>query len=161
MIFELGWQSKAYINENSRLWVQHAIETSTNMFRIFKWELLDGIELAVQPSPAFIKVFKDSFLDIDICPLSFLNKWEKQEVMFTPQQQNLHKVKVNQDQGQMSKASTNNKETISADAKGKGKGKVEESTFQDIYADAQDLHDINWDKEYSKMVEYNYLKMLE
>jgi len=129
------------------------------MFQIFKWELLDVIELAVQLSPVFRKVFKDSFLDIDISPVPFLNKWEKQEVLFTPQQQNHHKVKVNQDLGQASKASPNNKETVSIDAK--GKGKVKESIFHGTYADAQVPHDINWDKEYSKMLEYNYLKKLE
>lgn len=52
------------INENCRLWVQHEIETPTNMFQIFKWELLDGIELDVQPMTAFEKAYRDSFLDI-------------------------------------------------------------------------------------------------
>jgi len=39
MIFELGWQHKDILNENCRLWIQRAIESSTNMFQIFKWEL--------------------------------------------------------------------------------------------------------------------------
>jgi len=75
MIFELGWQNKNFMSDNCREWVQHAIESSTNMFQIFKWELLNSIELAVQRSPIIINVFKDFFLDIEISPLSFLTKW--------------------------------------------------------------------------------------
>ena len=77
MIFELGWKHKAELNENCRLWIQHAIESFTNMFQIFKWELLDGVELAVQKSPMTRSAFKDSFLDIEVSALPFLNKWEK------------------------------------------------------------------------------------
>lgn len=47
MIFEQGWQHKDFLNENCRSCIQHSIESSTNMFHIFKWELLDGIEMAV------------------------------------------------------------------------------------------------------------------
>ena len=84
IIFELGWQHKDFMSDNCRSWVQHAIESSTNMFQNFKWELLDGIELAVQRSPTVRNVFKDSFLDIEISALPFLNKWEKQEAIYTP-----------------------------------------------------------------------------
>lgn len=80
--------------DNCRSWVQHSIEGSTNMFQIFKWELLDGIELAVQRSPKK-NVYKDSFLGIETSALPFLNKWEKQEAMYTPQQPGLHKIKTN------------------------------------------------------------------
>lgn len=79
--------------------------------------------------------------------------------MFTPQRQDLHKIKVNPDQGQTSKASPNGNDTVSVDAK--GKAKVEEYAFQDIYAYAQYPHDIIWDTEYSKLMEYDYLQMLE
>lgn len=47
VIFELRWKSTAFINENCKSWVKHAVEIVTNMFQIFKWELLDGVELAV------------------------------------------------------------------------------------------------------------------
>lgn len=63
MIFELGWQHRDCLSENCRLWIQHSIESSTNMFQIFKWESLDGVELAVQRSLATRNAFKDSFLD--------------------------------------------------------------------------------------------------
>jgi len=61
IIFEMGWQSKTFIKENCRLWVQHAIETSTNMFQIFKWELLDGIEFEIHPFPLSEKFLKILF----------------------------------------------------------------------------------------------------
>nr|AXB54821.1 polyprotein [Pinus nigra virus 1] len=107
IIFELGWQNKDCLNENCRLWIQHAIESSTNMFQIFKWELLDGIELQVQRSPATRNAFKDSFLDIEVSALPFLNKWEKQEMMYTAQQPGLHKIKTNIKKGESSSTASN------------------------------------------------------
>ena len=55
IIFDLGWQQKVDINHNCKIWVQCAIEHSVSMFQIFKWELLDGIEMAVQSMLAFRK----------------------------------------------------------------------------------------------------------
>ena len=49
------------------------------MFQFFKWELLDGVELAVQSIPAFRKIKKDSFLDIEIDPLAAINIWKKSD----------------------------------------------------------------------------------
>ena len=125
MIFELGWQHKDELNENCRLWIQHSIESSTNMFQIFKWELLDGVELAVQKSPATRSAFKDSFLDIDISGLPFLNKWEKQEAQYTPQQQGLHKIKTNLSKGESSSAASSRTTIIQE------KEKVEMTDAQD------------------------------
>jgi len=103
------------MSDNCRSWIQHAIEGSTNMFQIFKWELLDGIELAVQRSPAIRHAYKDSFLDIEISALPFLNKWEKQEAMYTPQQPGLHKIKTNTEKGESSKAASRRTITIDTD----------------------------------------------
>jgi len=47
IIFELGWQQQENISHNCKLWVQFAIERSVSMFQIFKWELLDGVDLSV------------------------------------------------------------------------------------------------------------------
>jgi len=159
MIFELGWQNKDFMSDNCREWVQHAIESSTNMFQIFKWELLNDIELAVQRSPMIRNVFKDSFLDIEISPLSFLTKWGKQLARYTPQQQDLHQIKTNTEKGESSRASS--RRTIILDEDAKGKEKTKESTLWNELPDAQDPTDIDWDKEYSKMIEHHYQKMLD
>ena len=79
MIFELGWQQKVDVNHNCKLWIQCAIERSVSMFQIFKWELLDGVEMAVQSIPEFCKRKKDSFLDIEIDPMAFVNRWKKSD----------------------------------------------------------------------------------
>lgn len=129
------------------------------MFQIFKWELLNGIELAVQRSPTIRNVFKDSFLDIKISLLPFLTKWGKQLVRYTPQRQGLHQIKTNTEQGESSRASSKRTIILAEDAKGKGKAK--ESTLQDKQPDAQDPADIDWDEEYSKMIERHYQKMLD
>ena len=73
------------------------------MFQILKLELLNGIELVVQRSPTIRNVFKDFFLDIEINPLPFLTKWGKQLARYTPQQQGLHRIKMNTEQGESSK----------------------------------------------------------
>lgn len=109
MIFEQSWQHRDFLNENCRSWIQHATESSTNMFQIFKWEKLDGIELAVQRSPPTWNAFKDSFLDIEISNLPFINKWEKQELMHTPQQLGLHKIKMNIEKGESCKVESHRK----------------------------------------------------
>lgn len=128
------------------------------MFQIFKWELLNGIELAVKRSPTIRNVFKDSFLDIEIGPLPFLNKWEKQSAKYTPQQQGLHQIKMNMEQGESSRASSKRTIIVAEDAKGKGKAK--ESTLQNEQPDAQGPADIDCDEEYSKMIEHHYQNML-
>ena len=114
------------------------------MFQIFKWELLDGSELAVQRSPSFRNVYKDSFLDIEISALPFLNKWEKQEAMFTPQQPGLHKIKTNMEKGESSKAES--RRTIMLDQD--DKGKVEMTDAQDPEADI--------DEEYNWLIDCHY-----
>lgn len=159
VIFELGWQNKDLTSDNCREWVQHAIESSTNMFQIFKWEHLNSIELAIQRSPTIRNVFKDSFLDIEINPLSFLTKWGKQSAMYTPQQQGLHQIKTNMEKGESSRASS--RRTIILDEDAKGKGKAKESALWNELLDAQDPADIDWDEEYSNMMEHHYQKMLD
>lgn len=158
MIFELGQKNKDFMSNNCREWVQHAIEISTNMFQIFKWELLNDIELVVQRSPMIRNVFKYSFLDIEISPLSFLTKWGKQSARYTPQQQGLHQIKTNTKRGQSSRASS--RRTIILDEDAKGKEIAKESTLQDEHRDAQDPADIDCDEEYSKLIEHHYQKML-
>lgn len=53
MIFEIGWQEQGQLSHQCKLWVQAAIEQSVSMFQIFRWDLLDGVELAVQTMPDF------------------------------------------------------------------------------------------------------------
>ena len=116
------------------------------MFQIFKWELLDGIELAVQRSPATRKAFKDSFLDIEISALPFLNKWEKQELMHTSQQPSLHKIKTNIVKGESS--STASRRTI-IPPKGK-----------DELTDAQDPNE-GIDEEYNRLMDIHHQRIID
>ena len=113
-------------------------------------------ELAVQRSITVTNVFKDSFLDIEISALPFLNKWEKQEAMYTPQQLGLHKIKKNTEKGESSKAAS--RKTIMLD--GDDKGKATTSILQDEWTDAQDpTTDI--DEEYNRLMERHYQKILD
>lgn len=84
------------------------------MFHIFKWELIDGIELIFQPMPTFENAYKDSFLDIEVNPISFTDRWTKKYLMFTPQQENLHIIKTCREieQSSTGKASLKCKGTI-------------------------------------------------
>jgi len=90
MIFELGWQQQENINHNCKLWIQCAIERSVSMFQIFTWELLDGVEFSVQTMPEFRKSKKYSFLDIEIDPMAYVNRWTKANDKYLSPQKNLY-----------------------------------------------------------------------
>jgi len=102
--------------------------------------------LAVQRSPATQKAFKDSFLDIEISALPFLNKWEKQELMHTPQQPGLHKIKTNIVKGESS--STTSRRTI-IPPKGK-----------DELTDAQDPNE-GIDEEYNRLMDIHHQRIID
>ena len=122
------------------------------MFQIFKWELLASVELAVQPMPSFHKAKKYSFLDIEINPMAFINRWRKSEEKYIFPQKNLHVIteKIKWEIGQSSTAKASSKvesSTTTTSAKGKEKSSDEEkeTLFVDIYQDAQDLEEHDWE----------------
>lgn len=107
------------------------------MFQIFKWELLDGVEMSVQSMPKFRKSKKDSFLDIEIDPMAYVNRWTKSDDKYLFPQKNLYVTTdtIKFDIGQSSKAllkgesptvSTKEKE---ATAKGKEKVSDDKATI--------------------------------
>ena len=166
MIFELGWQQKTDINHKCKLWIQCAIEHSVSMFQIFKWELLDGIEMSVQSMPAFCKSKKDSFLDIKIDQMAFVNKWKKFDDKYIFPQKNLYVTTdtIKLDIGQSSKApikgesSTVSAKEKAATTKGKEKASEEKATiFIDLYQDAQEPQDHEWESEYLKWLNQSLL----
>lgn len=117
------------------------------MFQIFKWELLDGVKLSVQTMPEFYKSKKDSFLNIEIDPMAYVNRCTKEDNKYLFPQENLY-VTTNMikfDTRQSSKAPLKGESSIVSTkekvATTKGKGKVsneKETIFIDLYQDAQE-----------------------
>jgi len=167
MIFELGWQQQENINHNCKLWIQCAIESSVNMFQIFKWELLDGVELSVLTMPEFRKSKKDSFLDIEIDPMAYVNRWTKADNEYIFPQKNLYVTTdtIKFDTGQSSWAPLKDESLVistkekAAIAKGKEKVSEEKATlFVDLYQDAQEQQDHTWETKYLEWLNKSWQK---
>lgn len=173
MMFELGWQEKRNISHQCKLWVQSAIEQGVSIFQIFKWELLDGVELAVQSLPDFRKSKKDYFLSIEIDPFAYVNRWNKDDYLFP--QKNLRKSsdsikfhtgqssKTIFDTGQSSHAPQKEESSIMiSDSKGKSKvWDKKETVFFYGYQDAQVQNDPTWEKEYLSWLTSSWKKLEE
>ena len=124
------------------------------MFQIFKWELSDGVEMPVKSLPEFCKSKKDSFLDIEIYPMAYMNRWKKSDDKYLFPQKNLYVIAdtIKFDIGKSSRApwkeessTVATKEKV-ATKKGKEKVSNEKATiFVDLYQDAQDQQDHAWE----------------
>lgn len=152
MIFEIGWQDQGQLSHQCKLWVQTAIEQSVSMFQIFHWDLLNGVELAVQTMPDFRRSRKDNFLGIEIDPFAYVNRWNKDDYLFPSKslRKTADSIKFSYDTGQSSHAPQKEASSIAIhDTKGKAKvGEEKETVFVDIYQDAQVQNDPTWEKEY-------------
>lgn len=132
------------------------------MFQIFKLELLDGVELAVQSHINFRKNKKDSFLDIEVDPLAYLSKWTKSTDRYLFPQQNLFVTKdiVKLQTGQSSKGESSQsakRKGIVTEKVATAKEKANESkdkgtVFIDIYQDAQQPDESEWESKYLEML---------
>jgi len=156
MIFEVGWQDQGHVSHQCKLWVQAAIEQSVSMFQIFKWDLLDGVELAVQSLPDFRKSKKYSFLGIEIDPFAYVNRWNKDDYLFPSKSlwKTADSIKFSYDTGQSSHAPQKEASSIAIhDYKGKAKvGEEKETVFVEVYQDAQVQNDPTWEKEYLSLL---------
>jgi len=160
MMFEIGWQEKGNISHQCKLWVQAAIKQSVSMFQIFKWDLLDGVELSIQSLPNFTKSKKDSFLSIEIDPFAYVNRWNKDHYLFPQKNLKATTDSIKFYMGQSSRATFDTGQSSHAPQKeessivitsSKGKEKVseeKETMFVDVYQDAQEQNDPTWEKEY-------------
>ena len=122
MMFEIGWQEQGQVSHQCKLWVQAAIEQSVSMFQIFRWELLDGVELAVQSMPDFRKRRKDNFLGIEIEPFAYVNRWNKDDYLFPSKslRKTADTIRFSYDAGQSSHAPQKEASSIVIhDSKGK------------------------------------------
>jgi len=152
MIFELGWQETGQLSNQCKLWVQAAIEHSVTMFQIFKWELLNGVELAVQMLPDIRTSRKDNFLGIEIDPLAYINRWDKHDYTYPSTMTKQLKDTV-RTPGQTSRPPPPHpKESSSIIIQGnKGKEKADterEVLYIDAYPDAQPQNDPVWERDY-------------
>ena len=113
--------------------------------------IIDGIELPVLQMPAFSKAHKDSFLDIEINPTSYINRWRKKDDPFKLPYQSHHpyKDRIKLEVGQSFKVATTSTTTTSS------KGK--EILFLDVYQDAQDPTEPDYEEKYLKIMEEAYL----
>jgi len=157
MMFEIGWQEQGYVSHQCKLSVQAAIEQFVSMFQAFKWDLLDGVELAVQSLPDFRKSKKDSFLGIEIDPFAYVNRWNKDDYLFPSKslRKTADSIKFSYgrttfDTRQSSHAPQKEESSIAiSGSKGKEKvGDEKETVFVDVYQDAQVQNDPTWEREY-------------
>lgn len=112
---------------------------------------MDGIELPMLQMPTFSKAHKDSFLDIDINPTSYINRWRKMNDPFKLPYQSHHpyKDRIKLEVGQSSKAATTS--TVTTSSKGK------DILYLDVYQDAQDPIKSDYEEKYLKIMEEAYL----
>lgn len=116
------------------------------MLQIFKWELLDGVEFSVQTLPDFCKSKKDSFLNIEIDPFAYVNRWDKDDYIFPQKNLKFTTDTIKFDTGQSSRAPLKGESSIvMASSKGKEKVSEERETmFVHMYQDAQEHNDPTW-----------------
>ena len=102
--------------------------------------------------PAFSKAHKYSFLDIEINPTSYINRWRKKYDPFKLPYQSHHPYKdqIKLEVEQSSKAATTSTATTSS------KGK--DILYLDVYQDAQDPIKPDYEETYLKIMEEAYLR---